>query len=151
MPRFVVVALLEPLAVGDEFPRRRWPMHVTVSTNFDLDAGDDAVAGLLAPVVADTRRFTASPGESAGFGARGDVPVALAEPGERWRALHDALVRAIRDAGGRMVHPQWGDAYRPHAAERRSRWTAPADIDSLWLVALRGPTGRVVAELPLRG
>jgi hypothetical protein len=151
MPRYVVVAFLEPMTVGGEFSRRRWPMHVTVSTNFDLEASDARVLDLLAPVVAGVRRFVASPGEPAGFGSRGDVPVALAEPGERWRQQHDAHVGVIRDAGGRMVHPQWGDAYRPHAAERRGRWTAPGEIDRLWLVALRGPVARVVAALPLGG
>jgi hypothetical protein len=51
--RYVVVALLEPLPAGTVFPASQWPLHVTLSTNFDVVAEPEAVAAIIAETVTD--------------------------------------------------------------------------------------------------
>lgn len=137
---FVVVAWVEPAAVGAPFSKRRWPLHVTL-LRFDaprpaaLDAVGRAIAlddGPIPIVVAD----------DADFGYRGRVRVSLIEPEPRLQALHDRIVaevtRVVEAGGGRIHSPQHtGDGFRPHISvqgERRAHRGDTHILDSFALV-----------------
>jgi hypothetical protein len=113
----VVVALLEPLGVGDAFPASRWPLHITLSTNFDTAAEPDAVAEAVARVASLSPAVTIAGGERAMFGAHHTTPVTLVEPREPLAEMHAALVARLASQGAVFLYPEHlGDGYRPHAA-----------------------------------
>lgn len=164
MRRYLVAALLQPLAVGDEFPASRWPLHVTLSTNFDLDesaaaAEEDAVLAAVSRVAAAIAPITVTAEEDAWFGSRHTTRVNPLQPREELTRLHDGLVSALTDVGARFLYPEHlGSGYRPHATVQRSARLRAGDVRLIDRVALidRAPAGdrrlrRVVAELPLTG
>ncbi len=61
MRNLIVVAFLEPVTEGLEFPRDDWPLHVTLA-KFDVDGADtatvpgpDQLAGRIAGVIGRRR------------------------------------------------------------------------------------------------
>lgn len=127
MHSYVVVALLPaPSAlgvpsVGDSFASSRWPLHITLSTNFDIDAEPDAVALPVEQVAACHPAIWVCGGERAMFGSRGTTEVTLIEPREPVAALHAALAARLDLEGARFLYPEhMGDGYRPHATVQRT-------------------------------
>jgi len=51
VPRLVVVLPLRPLAVGDSFALRDWPLHLTVAPTFVVDADQETVRSAIAPLL----------------------------------------------------------------------------------------------------
>ncbi|MDQ0754647.1 2'-5' RNA ligase family protein [Arthrobacter sp. B3I4] len=139
MRNLIVVAFLEPVTEGTDFPREAWPLHITL-VKFDvvdpLPPGDgdseggadgeghrdpvvETVAGLMdAPV----RAFLGSSltvGGGAGFGRGGSVPVSLIEPSAALQHLHEALVDVVEALPGRVSTPAYTrSGYRPHVSHR---------------------------------
>lgn len=125
--RYVVVALLEPLPAGTVFPASQWPLHVTLSTNFDVVAEPEAVAAIIAEIAAATHSFTITGGEQALFGSHHSTPVTLVEPREPLARLHAALVAGLRAHGAVFLYPEHlGDGYRPHATMQTRNRPHPA-------------------------
>lgn len=113
--RYVVVALFEPLAVGDAFSRRHWPPHVTVASNFvtEGDAGELLAAVAHADIAAEPVEVTFA-GEAM-FGPNRTVRVQLVLPGPMEK-LHAKLADQIETLPG--FHPDspdyWRGGYHPH-------------------------------------
>ncbi|WP_346958358.1 2'-5' RNA ligase family protein [uncultured Arthrobacter sp.] len=141
MRNLIVVAFLEPVTEGMEFPRDAWPLHITL-VKFDVvdplpadadagggkSAGGTAVAGdslasqvagrMDAPVRA-ALGSAVTVGLEAGFGRAGSIPVSLIEPSAPLQALHEALVGVVATLPGRIATPGYTMAgYRPHVSHR---------------------------------
>lgn len=157
-----MVLLLEPLSVGAVFPASRWPLHITLSTNFDIDEVPDAVSDAVARVASVTPVFTIVGAEAAMFGSRNATPVTLIEPREPIERLHAALVAGLAAKGAVFLYPEhMGDGYRPHATEQshgrrrpmRLRTGQSVKVGSIALIdwpARGGPSSRrVVSVHPL--
>jgi hypothetical protein len=151
MRNLIVVAFLEPVTEGMEFPRDAWPLHITL-VKFDVveplpaDAGAgeydaDALGGAAGTAVAwdmlasqlagrmdaPVRAALGSAvtvGPEAGFGRSGSIPVSLIEPSAPLQALHEGLVGVVEALPGRIATPGYTMAgYRPHVSHRGG--TAP--------------------------
>ncbi len=152
MPEFVVVALLEP--ADHEFDRARWPLHVTLLTNFAFEGGADEVVALMRPIASDFTPIPIWPGPRDRFGPDRDIAVVRVEPVTPLATLHDALASAIMGAGGRMLVPYWGANFAPHVTNTALR-TFDEDIvvEAITLVEIlpieQGDRCRVLAELRL--
>ncbi len=136
MRNLIVVAFLEPVAEGMDFPRDAWPLHITV-VKFDVvgplpegdDDGDAApaagdalaarVAGLMDAPVRAALGSTVTVGGEAGFGRGGSIPVSLIEPAAPLQTLHEALVDVVAALPGRIATPGYTmEGYRPHVSHR---------------------------------
>jgi hypothetical protein len=147
MRNLIVVAFLEPVAEGTEFPRDGWPLHITL-VKFDVvdpPASDDAtatpggpdagpigpgsgdalaarVARLIGVPVRAALGATVTVGSEAGFGRGGSIPVSLIRPDAALQRLHEALVGAVTALPGRIATPAYTLAgYRPHVSHRGAR------------------------------
>lgn len=140
--RFCVVALFDPIDVGERFQRREWPAHVTLASNFVTgDPAERVVEAVKEANVVDhslTFRF----GGLAQFGRHRDVSVRLAESVHSV-AVHRAL--ALRLGGLRGFAEDdpahWRDGYHPHLTLR-----AEAGVDASE-GEVRAPSHVVVARL----
>jgi len=142
MRNLIVVAFLEPVTEGMEFPRDAWPLHITL-VKFDVadqapaadqPPADDAaaqppavvgdalaarVAGLMEAPARAALGSTVTVGGEAGFGRGGSVPVSLIEPSAPLRTLHEALVGVVETLNGRIATPGYTMAgFRPHVSHR---------------------------------
>jgi hypothetical protein len=121
MRNLIFVAFVEPVAEDAVFPRTEWPLHITL-VRFDADTrpGDDPaerVTGLAAPHAEAALGTGLTVGEDAGFGRNGSVPVSLVDPHPALQGLHEKLVQAVLDVGGRILTPRHTlSGYRPHVS-----------------------------------
>ncbi|MET3919232.1 2'-5' RNA ligase family protein [Arthrobacter sp. UYEF20] len=147
MRNLIVVAFLEPVTEGLEFPRDDWPLHVTLA-KFEVvghagapasvpDALAERIAGLMAAPVAAALGTRLAAGGEAGFGRSGLIPVRLIEPSEPLQALHESLVRMVAALPGRITAPAYALAgYRPHVSHRGDRRVRDGQVVVLDRIAL---------------
>ncbi|MEP6559613.1 MAG: 2'-5' RNA ligase family protein [Nakamurella sp.] len=121
MYRLVVVLPLEPLAVGDGFSLKDWPLHLTVAPTFVIDTELADVLTAIGPVLRSQAQLTVHAGPDEGFGHSGKIPVTLIEPSAELRGLHDRLVDGLVVVGATFDDPEFvGQGYRPHVTVTRA-------------------------------
>ena len=133
MRNLIVVAFLEPVTEGMEFPRDAWPLHITL-VKFDVvdDALAARVAGLMDAPIRAALGSTVTVGGEAGFGRGGSVPVSLIEASAPLQGLHEALVGVVEALPGRVATPGYTKAgFRPHVSHRAGQ--APKTGEALEL------------------
>lgn len=111
----VVVALPEPIAVGTTISRREWPPHVTLASNFVVDASHSVLERVVREAVAGERALSIRFTGEAMFGQNHDIPVQLVES-DPIVAMHhrlaDALERLPKFDAEHLAF--WREGYRPH-------------------------------------
>ncbi|QDY89632.1 2'-5' RNA ligase family protein [Arthrobacter sp. UKPF54-2] len=123
MRNLIVVAFLEPVTEGMEFPRDAWPLHITL---VKFDVVDDELAGRVAALMDAPVRAalgsTVTVGVEAGFGRGGSVPVSLIDASAPLQGLHEALVGVVEALSGRVATPGYtGAGFRPHVSHRAGK------------------------------
>ena len=137
MSRYVVVLPLTPMAVGDRFSTREWPLHVTLVQVFASDATPARVGSCLAVVAAAASPITAVAGEDEDFGPSRTIPVTVIEPSVELDALHAACVMALDRLGPVYENPEYMDeGYRPHVTVKRHQRVTAGDRLELRQIAL---------------
>jgi hypothetical protein len=141
MRNLILVAFVEPVADGLEFPRDDWPLHITL-VKFDVDGGPgtglpDRIAGLIDQPVRSALGQRLSIGADAGFGRMQSIPVSLVEPSRPLQSLHETLVRTVVDLPGKVPTPNYTmENYRPHVSHHGDKRMRPGDDVVLDRVAL---------------
>jgi 2'-5' RNA ligase len=137
VPRLVVVLPLLPLRIGDGFPLRTWPLHVTVAPTFVTDAGPAAVAEAISTVVAAAATISVTAGGDEGFGPSGRVPVTVLVRSPELSALHALLLQTLSTAGAVFDDPEYtGPGYRAHVTVTAEARMRPGDVALLEQAAL---------------
>ena len=138
--------LAEPVADGERRPRA--PLHLTLVPPFAGDEG--AVLGAIRAAVSGSLPVAAAAAGTARFGPRRDVPVVLVAPHDSLRALHEALMDALRDAGVDLGHARHvRDSFTPHVSGWSALVCGPAAMVADASAALRRlgvPPSRIQAE-----
>ncbi|MEV7606910.1 2'-5' RNA ligase family protein [Paenarthrobacter sp. NPDC089322] len=141
MRNLIWVAFTEPVSPGLVFPRTDWPLHITL---LRFDCGSDGSAD-VADVLADLAEAPVNGalgtpltvGEEAGFGHMGSIPVSLIDPNPLLQGLHEELVDAVVNIGGRIATPNYVlERYRPHISHHDGKRPSPGDAVVLDQVAL---------------
>jgi len=117
--RWVVVALFERLPVGSAFSRRRWPAHLTLASNFAVDASAEYVALAVQRAAASASPLVVEFAGRAMFGRDRDIPVQLVRS-PPVAPLHALLADQLEPLPGFVaVDPDfWRGGYRPHVTLR---------------------------------
>lgn len=130
MTRYVIVLPLVPMGVGDSFPVRRWPLHVTIVPSFESEATPAEIAEVLTEYAAHADPFVASVAGEELFGLSHTVPVNVLDHSPELHAAHTRLLDSLSTRLGIAVDsPHFtGEGYRPHvtatSAERAHRGDA---------------------------
>lgn len=113
--RFVVVALMEPLDVGTIISRQTWPPHVTLASNFDVEATANDLALAVRRAGALDEPIVVEFVGSELFGPNRDIPVRLVQS-DQISALHYRLADQLEPVAGFVAEEPafWRDGYRPH-------------------------------------
>lgn len=141
MRNLILVAFVEPVADGLEFPRDNWPLHITL-VKFDVDGGPgtelpERIAGLIDQPVRSVLGQRLTIGADAGFGRMQSIPVNVVEPSQPLQSLHETLVRTVLDLPGKVPTPNYTmENYRPHVSHHGDKRTRPGDAVVLDRVAL---------------
>lgn len=137
MSRYVVVAPLMSMAVGDSFVTREWPLHVTVIQVFASDATPAEIGRRLAAVCAGASPITVVAGDVEDFGPSRTIPVTVIEPSADLDALHAACVAAVAGLGPVYENPEYmGAGYRPHVTVKRHGRVSAGDVLELRQIAV---------------
>lgn len=114
MHRYAIVLPLEPMAVGERYAVRDWPLHITVMPVFATWASTAQLAASMGTVAARTAPISAVAGPGELFGPKHDTPVALVDSPEI-RALHKTFVRELDIHVPTFRRPDFaGDGFRAH-------------------------------------
>lgn len=142
-----MVAFLEPVTEGLEFPREDWPLHVTLA-KFDVVGPESEpapvpdllarrIAGAMEPLVEAALGARIIAGAEAGFGRAGRTPVTLILPSGPLQELHEALIRVVAAVPGRISTPAHTLAgYRPHVTHRGDKRVREGEVLILDRIAL---------------
>jgi hypothetical protein len=137
MKRYVIVNMLQPVAVGYEFSAAAWPLHVTIIPWFhNIDIADatkivDDIASShhVLDMKAASREF---------FGSRNNIAVTLLATNPTMQRIHDAFLAALIDHGAVLLNGTYvGSKYRAHVTDQRNDRLHPGDtigISNLTLV-----------------
>ena len=119
MSAFAVVALFAPIEVGTAVPRSAWPAHLTLVSNFTVQAPPERVIEVVRDALADRPPVEARIAGRAMFGPSSDIPVQLVEPGP-FPGVHEALADAVERLPGFVADEPdyWHAGYRPHITLR---------------------------------
>ena len=151
--RYAVVALFRHAEDGASFLRSAWPAHVTLCSNFVVDASADDLVSAVRRSGALSAPLVVQFGGTSLFGRNRDVPVRLVAEG-RASALHSDLTDQLESLPGFGADEPdfWRDGYRPHltlsatiSAEEGQRWRAAC----VAVVRLTGAEATIVAASPL--
>lgn len=150
---FVVVALPEPLAVGQLISRRAWPAHVTLASNFVVDDPRDAVLGAVRDACAGESPLDLRFAGEAWFGPRHDVAVQLVDS-VQIQTLHGRLADMLQSLDGFAADEPayWREGYRPHmthVAGVRTPAGAHARLPFVAIAVMSGSTATVVSTFVL--
>lgn len=137
MSRYVVVAPLTPMVVGDRFITREWPLHVTLVQVFATPATPVEIGRRLAAVAAASPAITVVAGDEENFGRSQSIPVTLVNSSVALDALHAACVAAIEELAPRYENPEFmGAGYRPHVTIKRQGRVLAGDVLELRQLAV---------------
>lgn len=137
MSRYVVVAPLTPMVVGDRFITREWPLHVTLIQVFASEATPAEIGSRLAAVGSGASAITVVAGEPANFGPSKTIPVTVVEPSAALDALHALCVQAVGDLAPVYENPEYmGPGYRPHVTVKRNARVTVGEVLELQQIAL---------------
>jgi 2'-5' RNA ligase len=137
MSRYVVVLPLTPMAAGDRFITREWPLHVTLVQVFDAEASFAQVGLRLAGVAEAASPLTVVAGDDEDFGRSRTIPVTVVEPSVELQSLHEASVTALDEVGPVYENPEYmGEGYRPHVTVKRHERVTAGDVLTLRQIAL---------------
>lgn len=135
--RLVVLVPLTPLAAGDAFAVKDWPLHITVLAPFHTRKTHEQVAAVIAEVAATQPALTARAGAEAMFGRGHDIPVTLVCDHPGLTRLHDRLLEALRPLAARPEEPAFtGSKFRAHVTVKGARRARAGEEFILSQVAL---------------
>lgn len=119
MHRFAIVLPLEPMAVGERYAVRDWPLHITVMPVFATWASPAQLAASMGAVAAATAPISTAAGPGELFGPKHDTPVALVDSPEI-RDLHAVFVEALDIHVPTFRRPDFaGNGFRAHVTATR--------------------------------
>ncbi len=128
MPRLVVVLPLRPLATGDGFTLREWPLHITVAPTFVVQQDSNAVITTISPVLRSQTRLRVLAGPDEGFGRSQAIPVTVVDPSPELTNLHHRLLAALTAVGAVFDDSDFtGAGYRAHVTKTRLAQVHPGD------------------------
>jgi 2'-5' RNA ligase len=151
----VVVALIDPLAVGTTLNRRSWPAHVTLASNFVVDVPEPEVARAISEACAGVGPLPARFAGEGLFGPEHDVAVRLVESASIL-AVHERIADRLEGMRGFDAREPayWRAGYRPHLTLVPSITLREGERRQLPFIAvaeLTGSRATVVSTLSLSG
>jgi 2'-5' RNA ligase len=137
MSRYVVVAPLTSMVVGDRFITREWPLHVTLVQVFATGATPAEIGRCLAEVADGAPAITVVAGDDEDFGPSRSIPVTVIEPSPALDALHSGCLAALETFAPVYENPEYMAAgYRPHVTVKRHGRVTAGDVVELRQIAL---------------
>ena len=126
----IVVHIIDKRQVGDNFARKRlaWPLHATLVRWF-TPASIEACTPALQQVADRHGPFEVMVGDEADFGPEGITRVNLINDSKPLQALHQELLTAVQESGGKFESERWlGDEYRAHVTHHGEQRKHKGDI-----------------------
>ncbi|HET6746897.1 MAG TPA: 2'-5' RNA ligase family protein [Candidatus Saccharimonadales bacterium] len=136
--KYAIIAPLEALEVGTEFPSSGWPLHITLADTFAIKRQETDFDSKLQTLLANQKVVTVTVGDDEFFGPEKQTRVALLIPNEELRALHYTIVHLLKQEGATFNNPEYNEGgFRPHStvqAHARLNKDERVTISSLCLI-----------------
>ncbi|CAM5322531.1 2'-5' RNA ligase family protein [Leifsonia shinshuensis] len=129
MNTYAVVALFARTEVGASIARSEWPAHLTLVSNFAVEAAPQLVVETVRAALSGAEPIEARLGAAMMFGPNADIPVQLVDDGP-FPGLHERLAEAVERLPRFVAdEPQyWHEDYRPHITLRFAPDVVEGDV-----------------------
>jgi hypothetical protein len=149
----VIVAVFDPIELGATFDRADWPAHVTLVSNFVIDAPSRELAAAVSEAFARQASIAVRFGGHEMFGRDRSVAVRLIES-DQLHELHERLADVVEAMPGFVAADPdyWRAGYRAHMTMVPTMSVDDGDVRHLASVVvaeLMGSTATVTATLEL--
>lgn len=138
MQKYVLVKFLEDITEGTEFLASKWPLHVTLASNFAVDWEGVDLSNKLAELLTKQEPVKTVAGDDEYFGPSRQIRVTTLEMTPELRSMHDSIVSLLESVGAVFDEPRYiKEGYRAHATVQlnaRLRKGDAVTIDELTLV-----------------
>lgn len=115
MAEKLVVATLEPVAVGEQFDSL--PLHVTLMPWFEISQNNVPLLSRYLGIIASKRTSLQLIGEDFNyFGPKNDVPVRVLKDTKQLRKIHGDIVASVGWSDGRCYSDYIRGSYAPHVS-----------------------------------
>lgn len=138
--KWAIIAPLEPIQEGSEFPHTEFPLHITLMGVFAVDKNSQQLAIECSKELAHQQAFQVTAGPEAMFGPDKSVKVTTIQPSHELTDLHMRLYDWLVRAGAVFNDPQYqGSGFGPHSTVQKKARLLPGQqvtIGSLALIDL---------------
>lgn len=113
--RFTLCIFVDQLPnEGYEFDSRQWPLHITLIGNY-FSSESAALIEAIGSVITSFNSFEVTVGKDDYFGSNGEILVSTIRQSGNLNALHNAVVRAVKDCGVEFSNQEFlNEGYKPH-------------------------------------
>lgn len=157
--KYAIIALIEPIKEGTEFPAANFPLHITLVGVFAISYDGKTMAEMMSDLVKQQQPITVRVEEPAMFGPEKTVEVMQIEKSPELVDLHYKLYDLLVKAGAVFNDPQFqADGFKPHSTVIHGQRLNTGDkvvIDSLSIIDLfpagNGHRRKILKTLRLNG
>lgn len=138
--KYAIIALIEPIDEGTEFPAANFPLHITLIGVFAIRYDGKTMAQMMDNLVKEQRPVRVRVEGPAMFGPHRDVEVMTIEKSNELVDLHLKLYDLLSKAGAVFNDPQFqAEGFKPHSTVsngQRLKTGSIVTIDSLSIIDL---------------
>ena len=157
--KYAIIALMEPIKEGTEFPAANFPLHITLIGVFAIGYDGQTMAEMMSDLVRQQKPVTVRVEELAMLGPKRDVEVMAIEKSTELVDLHYRLYDLLVKAGAVFNDPQYqAEGFKPHSTIINGQHLNTGDtvtIDSLSIIdlfpAANGERRKILKTLKLNG
>jgi 2'-5' RNA ligase len=114
--KYAIIAPLETLEEGAEFPSSGWPLHVTLADTFAMERKQSNFDTKFEKLLIDQKKVEVVVGKDEFFGPEKQTHVMLLIPNQELITLHYAIVALLKQSGATFNNPEYNEAgFRPHS------------------------------------
>jgi len=114
--KFTIIALLEDVEEGYEFPSNAWPLHITIADTFAVKCSTEELIAELTKKPDELKPATAVASSDEYFGPEQQTHVVILDMSKELIALHYDVINMLKEGGLTLNDPQYSESgFRAHS------------------------------------
>lgn len=114
--KYTIIALLEEVSEGYEFPSNTWPLHVTIVDTFAVTWTSEELVTKMTEESITFKPATAVAASDEYFGPEKQVHVVILDMSKELIALHYDVLNLLKEGGLTLNDPQYSETgFRAHS------------------------------------
>ena len=132
MAKYVIVKMLENQAIGSTFSSGRWPLHVTIIPNFEINWDFNRLKSEIEKTAGHHKQVVIAATEDDLFGPDKNIPVTRLELTPELAKIHTEIVKLLENNSAKFELPViLKQNYNPHATIQWNKRVSIGEVVSI--------------------